>query len=179
MGENLMKSRIAMVVAIAGVLMVQMPSPAGAASARARGAGQLRDLQTGTEQPTDHATAQVVAVESNGSTTVSLKVQGLDHDAVGMVLGAHVHVGSCVTGNGSAAGPHYNSTGTMPTALNEVWLDFIVGANGTASAEATVPFAIPAGGAASVVIHADETSSGPLPPAGSAGPRWACLPVVF
>lgn len=174
-----MKRRIAIVVAVAAALTLQIAAPASAAPARARGAGELRDLRTATEQPTDHATAQVVAVESGGSTTVQLKVQGLDHDAVGVGLGAHVHVGACVTGNGGAAGPHYNSTGTTPTAVNEVWLDFVVEANGTAWAETTVPFVIPAGGAAAVVIHADETSTGPLPPAGAAGPRWACLPVQF
>lgn len=178
-----MKMRIAIVVAVTAALTSQIPAPASAASTSVRGAGQLRDLQTATEQPTDHATAQVVAVESDGATTVSLKVQGLDHGAVGMMLGAHVHVGSCVTGNGAAAGPHYNSTGTTPTAVNEVWLDFVVAANGTGWAEATVPFVIPAGGAGAVVIHANATSAGPPPatagPAGSAGPRWACLPVEF
>ena len=174
-----MKIRIAIGVAVATALTLQMATPANAAPTRARGAGELRDLQTATEQPTDHATAQVVAVESNGSTMVLLKVQGLHHDAAGMTLGAHVHVGSCVTGNGAAAGPHYNSTGTTPTAVNEVWLDFVVGTNGTGWAEATVPFVIPAGGAAAVVIHANETSTGIPPPAGSAGPRWACLPVQF
>lgn len=174
-----MKRRIAIVVAVAAALTSQIAAPASAAPARARGAGELRDLQTASEQPTDHATAQVVAVESGGSTTVRLKVQGLDHDAVGVGLGAHVHVGSCVTGNGGAAGPHYNSNGATPTAVNEVWLDFVVEANGTAWAETTVPFVIPAGGAAAVVIHADETSTGPSPPAGAAGPRWACIPVQF
>lgn len=178
-----MKTPIAIGVAIAAMLTLQISTPASAASTRTRGAGQLRDLQTTTEQPTDHATAQVVAVESNGSTTVLLKVQGLDHGAAGMVLGAHVHVGPCVTGNGAAAGPHYNSTLATPTDVNEVWLDFIVAANGTGWAETTVPFLIPAGGAGAVVIHANETSVGPpptdAPPAGSAGPRWACLPVEF
>ena len=174
-----MRRRSAVVAAVAVALTWQMATPVSAAPARARGAGELRDLQTATQQPTDHATAQVVAVESAGSTTVFLKVQGLDHRAAGVVLGAHVHVGSCVAGNGAAAGPHYNSTGTTPSALNEVWLDFVVGANGTARAHATVPFVIPAGGAAALVIHADETSTGPTPPAGVAGPRWACLPVQF
>jgi len=176
-------TRIAVGVALTGALAVLATAPAaGAARTRARGAGELRDLQTATEQPTDHATAQVVAVESNESTTIQLKVHGLDHQAAGTVLGAHVHLGPCVSGNGAAAGPHYNSTGNPPLVVNdrtEVWLDFVVGANGTARAEATVPFVIPAGGAASVVIHSDETSTGPLPPAGTAGPRWACLPVQF
>jgi Cu/Zn superoxide dismutase len=98
------------------------------------------------------------------------------------VLGAHVHVGPCVEGNGGAAGPHYNADPTIPPVVTdetEVWLDVVVGANGTASSEATVPFVIARGAAASVVIHADATSTGPQPPAGVAGARWACLPVLF
>ena len=176
-------TRIAVAVAVTGALTVLgAASATGAEPTRARGAGQLRDLQAGTEQPTDHATAQVVAVESDGSTTIKFKVQGIDHRAAGMELGAHIHVGPCLGGDGAAAGPHYNSTGNPPLVINdqtEVWLDVTVGANGTARAETTVPFVIPTGGAASLVIHADETSTGPAPPAGSAGPRWACLPVQF
>jgi Cu/Zn superoxide dismutase len=103
-------------------------------------------------------------------------VQGLDHDAVGEVLGAHVHVGACVEGDGGAAGPHYNSTGgTSISDTTEVWLDFTVAKNGTARASAAVPFVIPSGGAGAVVIHADHTA----PQTGAAGARWACLPVEF
>lgn len=178
-----MNRGIAMVAAVAAALTLQVATPASAATVRARGAGELRDLQLTTDQPTDRATAQVVAYESNGSTTVVLKVQGLDHGAAGTTLGAHVHTGLCVAGSGAAAGPHYNSNGGLATALNEVWLDFEIQANGTGWATATVPFVIPAGGAGAVVIHRDETSTGPppvtSPPAGVAGPRLACLPVQF
>ena len=46
--------------AAALLLAVATASPAGAeAPTSARGAGQLRDLQLITAQPTDHATAQV------------------------------------------------------------------------------------------------------------------------
>ena len=76
-----MKRQITIVVAVAAALTLQIATPASAATTRARGAGELRDLQTATEQPTDHATAQVVAAEHDGSTTISLKVQGLDHGA--------------------------------------------------------------------------------------------------
>src|SRR4051812_9389153 len=84
-----------------------------AAPTRARGAGELRDLQlavgeNANVQPFDHATAQVVAIEQDGSTTVTLKVQGIDHDVAGTTYGAHVHTGACAVGNGSAAGPHFN-----------------------------------------------------------------------
>lgn len=166
--------RIQAIAAGAALVGLALASPAGADSpSRARGAGELRDLQISTEQPTDHATAQVVATESAGYTTVTLKVQGIDHDAAGSTYGAHVHVGSCVEGSGAAAGPHYNS-GATPSPTTEVWLDFTVEPNGTARSTATVPFTIPAGGAGAVVIHAGHTL-----PSGAAGPRWACLPVQF
>ena len=163
------------VVGVAAAVLLATATAAGAgAPSRARGAGELRDLQLATAQPTDHATAQVVATEAGGSTTVTLKVQGLDHGFAGAELGAHVHVGSCVEGAGAAAGPHYNAGGGISD-QTEVWLDFTIEANGTGSATATVPFVIPAGGAGAVVIHAMETDEA----TGTAGPRWACLPVQF
>ena len=168
-------------VAILGALAM-LTSAAAATPARARGAGPLRDLQPVTSQPTDGATAQVEATESGGTTTVDIKVQGLDHAAAGARLGAHVHVGPCVAGNGAAAGPHYNASGVIPPVVNdqtEVWLDFTIQANGTGRASATVPFSIAPGAAASVVIHAEPTSTGPTPPPGAAGARLACLPVRF
>jgi Cu/Zn superoxide dismutase len=163
------------VVGVAAALLLATATAAGAgASTRARGAGELRDLQLATVQPTDHATAQVVATEEGGSTTVTLKVQGLDHGWAGSGLGAHVHSGSCVEGDGAAAGPHYNAGGGVSD-QTEVWLDFTIEANGTGFATATVPFTIPAGGAGVVVIHAMETNE----TTGAAGPRWACLPAQF
>ena len=160
-----------------GVLL-SMTGTANADSARARGAGPLQDLQLATSQPTDGATAQVVATESGGMTIVTLKVQALDQSAAGMQLGAHIHAGSCVAGDGAAAGPHYNTGGTA-SPLTEVWLDFTIEANGTARSETTVPFVIPQGGAASLVIHAEPTNPGPTPAPGTAGARLACLPVQF
>lgn len=161
----------AMVVALASATPAWATAPT-----RARGAGELRDLQVATSQPTDHATAQVVAIESDGSTTVTLKVQGLAHEAAGMTLGAHVHVGSCIEGNGAAAGGHYNSTGGATISnQTEVWLDFVVGEDGTGNASTTVPFVIGSGAAGAVVIHAAHTDS----TTGLAGARWACLPVPF
>ena len=60
-------TRIAVAVVVTGALTaLGAASASGAEPTRARGAGQLRDLQAGTEQPTVHATAQVVAVESDG-----------------------------------------------------------------------------------------------------------------
>ena len=117
--------------------------------------------------------------QEDGETEVSLKIQGLDRGSVGRRLGAHVHVGPCVAGIGGAAGPHFNiDSGSTPPAISEeteVWLDFVIGRNGTARAEAEVPFVIPPGGAASVVIHEKPTAPG----TGLAGARIACLPVQF
>ncbi len=168
---------LAPIVGAALILALVSPAEAGAGSpSRARGAGQLRDLQPATSQPTDHATAQVVATESGGGTTVTLKVQGIDHAAAGSTMGAHVHVGPCEAGNGGAAGPHYNTTGGATISdATEVWLDFTVAANGTGIAVATVPFTIAPGAAGSVVIHAEHTNH----TTGAAGARWACLPVAF
>jgi hypothetical protein len=169
-----MKRTLAL-AALGGTTLLLAAAPAGADSPyRARGAGELRDLQPTTGQPTDHATAQVTAVETATGTVVTLKVQGLDVAAAGTELGAHVHIGQCVAGNGAAALGHYNAGGGVND-QTEVWLDFTIEANGTGSAEATVPFHIPVGGAGAVVIHADDTD----PTTGAAGPRWACLPVGF
>ena len=166
---------------ISGVMSATaLASTAVAIGADVRGAGELRDLQTATEQPFDHATAQATAAPNGDGTTVTLKVQGIDHSAAGSTFGAHVHSGSCVIGTGSVAGPHYKHDANVASTNNEVWLDFTVEANGTAHAETDVGFAIPAGGASAVVIHALPTnaSSDPLL-AGTAGARWACLPVLF
>jgi hypothetical protein len=104
---------------------------------------------------------------------VHLIVRGLDRNAAGMAFGAHVHIGPCVEGDGAAAGPHYNSGGP-PSPDTEVWLDFTVTNGGSGIGRTVVPFLIPPGGAASVVIHAMPTD-----PTGAAGARQACLPVEF
>ena len=166
--------RLAGLAAGAAVLLLATSSAGAAAPTRARGAGELRDLQLTTAQPTDHATAQVTAVEDGGDTTVTLKVQGLDHALAGTELGAHVHSGTCVEGNGAAAGLHYNAGGGISDET-EVWLDFTIQPNGTGAAVATVPFTIPEGAAGAVVIHAMHTDH----VTGAAGARWACLPVQF
>lgn len=166
--------RLSAIAGGAAALLIAASAAGATAPTRARGAGELRDLLPATTQPTDHGTAQVTAVENGGQTTVTLKVQGLDHASAGTVLGAHVHVGGCIAGDGAAAGPHYNAGGGISDET-EVWLDFTVKANGTGSAVATVPFTVPSGAAGSVVIHAQHTDQ----VTGAAGPRWACLPVEF
>ena len=170
-----MNTKYKATAAVAAILLTTAVASAAMASPfRARGAGELRDLQFASTQPFDHATAQVVAVEDEDGTTVTLKVQGVDREAAGSTFGAHVHIGPCEAGNGGAALGHYNHDGGFATSLNEVWLDVSIGSNGTGSSTAGVPFTIDVGDAYSVVIHAVPTA-----PGGGAGARWACLPVEF
>lgn len=147
----------------------------GAVSAEAptRASGPLVDLQLASADPTDGAAGRVQVTEHAGGTTVTMTLTGLDSGAAGAVHGAHVHVGSCVAGNGAAAGAHFNAGGGV-SAQTEVWLDFTVYGGGVASAVANVPFHIPDGGAASVVIHALPTDG-----SGAAGARLACLGVAL
>jgi Cu/Zn superoxide dismutase len=139
-------------------------------------AAPLTDLQPATAGPFDHARARLVVAEHHGSTTFVLLVTGADRAVAGTTYGAHLHVGPCVPGQPALAGPHYNSTGQPPTAVNdhtEVWLDFTVNAAGIGTSVTTVPF-VPAAGERAVVIHAEPTS-----PTGTAGARQACLPVTL
>ena len=55
----------------------------------------------------------------------------------------------------------------------EIWLDFTVD-DGAGTATASVPF-VPLPGERSVVVHAMETDHH----TGAAGPRLACLPLVW
>jgi hypothetical protein len=55
----------------------------------------------------------------------------------------------------------------------EVWLDLTLDRHGRGRSVAVVPF-VPEPGTRSVVLHAMPTD-----PSGAAGPRLACLPVVW
>lgn len=172
--------RCCTVVVLTGPGLLLMAAPVSAAPASVLQArGTLADLQPTVSDVTDGAYARVTAVNHNGRTTVVLRIKGLDRAQAGGTLGAHVHERACVTGDGPAAGPHYNTTtGQTPpeiSPLTEVWLDFTVTAGGTATAVANVPFGIPAGAARSVVVHQQSTD----PQNGVAGPRLACLSVEF
>lgn len=151
-------------------------TPAVAAHSVVRAAAPLTDLSAGAN-PTDGAYGQVVAAApGNGTTYFVFVVRGLDPGAAGTTLGAHVHEGPCVPGNGAAAGPHYNTgAGGVPSPDNEVWLDFTILPGGVGYAYAVAPFVIAPGDAQSVVIHALPTQPG----TGLAGARLACLPVAF
>lgn len=150
--------------------------PAGAATSVVTASGPLSDLSAGAHA-TDGAYGRLYAVApGDGNTYVYFIITGLDSDAAGATYGAHVHVGPCVAGNGTAAGPHFNTgTGGPPSLQNEVWLDFTVRPGGVAVSRATVPFEIASGAAQSVVVHANPTEAG----TGLAGGRIACLPVEF
>jgi len=139
--------------------------------------GPLTDLQAAAN-PTDGASARVQVTQHARGSAASLLVWGIDRAAAGTTYGAHVHSGDCVAGNGAAAGPHFNidvyNLAQFPVVSNatEVWLDFTVRGDGTGSAVAQVPFAVPAGAASAVVIHALPTDT-----TGAAGARLACLAI--
>lgn len=164
-------------MAAAATLLVGA-GPAGAATPFVQSHGALSDLAPSTANATDGASADLYAVAGGGHTTFFLLVSGLDPESVGTTYGAHIHVGTCVPGNGAAAGPHYNSTGATPSTDNEVWLDFRVLPGGYGFAVTTVPFVIEPGAANAMVVHAEPTQDGGPTP-GAAGARIACLPVEF
>ena len=146
------------------------------AGAKVRAHGVLQDLSPTTSDPTDGATARVTAnPQDDGSTTVVLHVQGLQRLEDRPTLGAHVHVGPCVAGDGPAAGPHWRIGPAAPVSdRTEVWLDITLTGGGTGTAVAHVPFQVPVGSARSVVVHQLPTKSD-----GTAGSRLACLGVPF
>jgi Cu/Zn superoxide dismutase len=138
--------------------------------------GDLVDLSSATADPFGGASAHLVMTPNAHGTLFHLRLQGIDPAVAGHDYGAHLHVGPCVTGDGAAAGPHYNASTSTPPLVSdqtEVWLDFTVTANGTGAADTTVPF-VPAPGTRSVVIHAEPTAAN-----GTAGPRLVCLPVAW
>lgn len=142
--------------------------------------GPLADLRPQAADPTDGASASVLAVRVAGRTVTILHLRGLDRSVAHRTFGAHVHVGPCVPGNGTAAGPHFNidvHRGVNPPEVSsrtEIWLDVTVTPRGSGDAVSLVPFAVPPGAAASIVIHELPTD-----PAGTAGPRLACIGVPF
>ncbi len=138
-----------------------------------RSAGPLSDLQPAAAGPFDTASAAVQIVSSGRSSHTVLRVRGIE-GADARTFGAHLHTGPCVAGDPAAALSHYNIDPLRrSTPSTEVWLDFTVD-DGSGSASASVPF-VPLPGTRSVVIHAEATDPG----TGIAGPRLACLPVVW
>jgi Cu/Zn superoxide dismutase len=140
-----------------------------------RYSGQLTDLSS-SDDVFDGARATAAMIGMDGSTFFTLRIRGIDGDEGH--YGAHLHEGLCMSGDGAAAGPHYNISDKdgagKPTLISnktEVWLDFEVNSDGTARSNARVPF-VPLGGERAIVLHAEPTA-----PGGTAGARVACLPL--
>lgn len=116
---------------------------------------------------------QVHAWTRDGNTHVRLMVDGLPP---GQTFGAHVHTMACGTDPLASGGHYQHSTdASIPLSEREIWLDVTADADGHATAHRTVPWAIEAGTAGSVVIHANPTNSS----TGVAGARLACTDVAF
>lgn len=130
------------------------------------------------------ATASVTAMESDGSTTVTLEVAGLQPDRA---YGAHAHAQPCGP-TGADAGPHFQheqdpqSPSVDPAFANpenEIWLDFSTDAQGAATTTSTVDWTFPEDRrASSVIIHEMPTKTA-AGEAGVAGDRLACIDVDF
>jgi superoxide dismutase, Cu-Zn family len=140
--------------------------------------GPLTDLLPTEPGPFDQARGMALMVGFRSSTFV-LHVSGVDPTvAAGRDFGAHLHMGTCVAGDGAAAGPHYNIDVVKGVALpvvsdkTEVWLDFVVNASGRGEATVRVPW-VPTPGDHAIVIHQEPTKAN-----GSAGARQACIPFV-
>ena len=164
----------------AGVVLLQMTCGAAYASSQPIvSAGPLVDYATTTRGPLDGASAWVTIVPGSQESVVTLRVAGIDRAARGTRFGAHLHAGPCVVDNPTAALGHYNTdveAGISPPRVDqttEVWLDFTATGTGRGRSETWVPF-VPKAGSRSVVIHAEKTRLN-----GTAGPRLACLPVVW
>lgn len=185
--NRVVKSAICGTIVGLAVAASLLPATAAASSGTGNGAhvfaGQLRDLQLATDEALDGASARLTMANHQGRSTFVLNVKGIDvtgpDSAIGHEYGAHLHLGPCVSGNGAAALPHYNTdvlAGVTPPTIDEtteVWLDFTVTADGTGHAVAHVPF-VPIPGDRAIVIHRDATNE-----LGVAGPRLACLPAVW
>jgi hypothetical protein len=157
------------------VVTVAAVAPAVAGAALHFGGG-MQDLAPTTPGPFDSARATLQLVDHAGSATAVLTLKGVDPAAAGQTFGAHLHSGPCVAGNGAAAGPHYNHSGTVPPVVDdstEVWLDVTVTRGGTAHAVSHVDW-FPSAGTRSVVVHERPTATD-----GTAGARLACLPVEW
>ena len=113
---------------------------------------------------------------ASSRTVVRLQLSGLPASVHGRTLGAHVHVGACGTNPLASGGHHVNTSAPAGTALEdrEIWLDSVVDPAGRGSAVALADWAIQAGAARSVVVHALPTAAD-----GTAGARILCTDVPF
>lgn len=157
------------------------------------------DFQLEAAGPFDDAkgTLRVSQAPDEAATGFKLTVEGIE-GAAGREFGAHLHIGPCVEGAGSQAGPHYNhetaTTGNLTPAVNtqtEVWFNLVPNDHdrGEATDDTKVQFVpkdkdplfIP--GQMSIVIHALPTNTEfGIPTAGEkagyAGARLACFQLL-
>jgi Cu-Zn family superoxide dismutase len=171
---------MAAVLAVAGAIATAVPAEARHHEDKVdlTFSGELVDFTTTGPSPFDGASARLVMASRDDRTLFILIVTGVSREAAGETFGAHLHEGSCVAADFSAAGPHYNQSRVdggplVVSAETEVWLDVTITPGGTAVALASVPF-VPTPGNRSIVLHAEETSE-----TGTAGARLACLPVSW
>jgi hypothetical protein len=165
-------------LAAAGLALIGTVATIGPAVAGSAGIfrGELADLAPTASGPFDHASAKLTLVGHGSASTALLLVKGVDGAVAGRTFGAHLHTGPCVSGDGAAAGPHYNHSGSVPPVVNdstEIWLDFTVDDQGNAQSVTHVDW-VAEPGRHSVVVHRDPTAAD-----GTAGPRLACLPVEW
>jgi superoxide dismutase, Cu-Zn family len=129
----------------------------------------------GTDNPLAAMHMEIHGVQTpSGKTIITLHATGLDPALAGRTFGAHVHVNACGE-SAAAAGAHYKNL-DLPASdpeAREVWLDFTVGTDGTASSRAERPWVFVTS-AGSVVVHAAETDD-----TGNAGARLACTDTPF
>jgi superoxide dismutase, Cu-Zn family len=126
------------------------------------------------------ATARVTITGNGAGMIVRLTAGGL---IPRRAYGAHLHTMPC-SAQPDAAGPHYQHVPPTASASpdpryanprNEVWLDFVAGADGAATSATSLDWRFPPGhGARSLVLHEATTRTGPGV-AGTAGARVACL----
>jgi Cu/Zn superoxide dismutase len=163
---------------------------AGASEATFAFARRLIDVQAANstvDNPFDRAKAELRITETGtGSSTFRIHISRIDTSEEATTthsFGAHLHSGLCVKGDmgGMLAGPHYkHDPKGLVDQQNEVWFDLWPNEDGTATYETSVPFTVDPGPAKelSVVIHERATTeSGDG--VGTAGARWACLPVDY
>ncbi|MEV1292760.1 superoxide dismutase [Pseudonocardia sp. NPDC049635] len=131
------------------------------------------------------ATMEVTSVESEGSTTTTLRVTGLQPNRT---YGSHAHTRACTPEDGADAGPHYQFSEDPVTPSvdpayanpqNEIWLDLTTDETGAGESTSTVPWTFPDDRRAeSVVLHEEPTATH-AGHAGTAGGRPACVTVDF
>jgi hypothetical protein len=163
-----------------------MQAANGASTETYKYTGALSDvLATDGAYDSTHAKVTIVQHDTD-STQFSIKITGIDISASGELVGAHLHIGPCVEGNGAAALGHYNHqmvpAGTLTNYAEaeknpstEVWFDLVPSEeDGAASFETTVPF-VPkdVDGVMSIVVHIAPTQ----PVTGFANSRQACFPL--